>query len=104
MSESRGNNITGAQNRTVPEHHSLGVVDDVVGDLPGKFPDVASFSVSVSTQKPSTASDTFSAAVGPLDDVRICPLLRKSRPWIVQVQNVMTSIMVGRLRIAPQTY
>ena len=71
MIESRRDDVAMAQDRTVPEHHGLGVVDDVVGDLPRKLPVVASAPVPVSAQKPRATPDTFGTAVGPLDDVRI---------------------------------
>ena len=101
MIGSRRDDVAMAQDRTVPEHHGLGVVDDVVGDLPRKLPVVASAPVPVSAQKPRATPDTFGTAVGPLDDVRIGILPRNPLARVMNVQDAVTSVMIGRMWIAP---
>ena len=104
MSESRGNNVTMSEDRTVPEHHGLGAVHDMIGDLPGKFPEIASASVPVSAQKPRAAPDTFGAAIGPLDDVRVCVLPLNSQARVMNVEDAVASVVIWRVWIAPQAY
>ena len=100
MSESRRNNVTVAKDGAVPEHHGLGTVYDMIGDLPGKLPEIAPASVPVSAQKPRAAPDTFRTAVGPLDDVRVSVLPRNSLAWVMNVQDAVTSVVVRRMWIA----
>ena len=93
-----------AKDRTVPKHHGLGVVDNVVGDLPRKLPVVASAPVPVAAQEPRATPDTFGTAVSPLDDVRIGVLPRNPLARVMNVQDAVTSVMIGRMWITSQTY